>query len=51
MNDKEIKNTLAKIEDCMILTCEGCVMPEIINPLIDKIKELIDSENNSLKGK
>jgi hypothetical protein len=47
MNEQEIKNTLAKIESWMMMTCEGCSMPEVINPLIDKIKKLLDNETSS----
>jgi hypothetical protein len=47
MNEQEIKNTLEKIESWMMMTCEGCAMPEKINPLIDKIKKLLDSETSS----
>ncbi len=47
MNEQEIKNTLAKIESLMMMTCEGCSMPEMIKPLIDKIKKLLDSEIKS----
>jgi len=47
MNEQEIKNTLVKLESCMKMTCEGCGMPEIINPLIDEIKKLLNSETSS----
>lgn len=47
MNEQEIKNTLIKIESCMKMTCEGCSMPEIINPLIAEIKKLLNSESSS----
>jgi len=47
MNELEIKNTLAKIESLMMMTCEGCSMPEMIKPLIDKIKKLLDCEIKS----
>ena len=47
MNEQEIKNTLAKIESLMMMTCEGCSMPEMIKPLIDKIRKLLDSEIKS----
>ena len=47
MNEQEIKNTLAKLESWMMMTCEGCAMPEIINPLVDEIKKLLDSETSS----
>jgi|GEM_PF-4013663 len=40
-------NTLAKIESWMRMTCEGCAMNEKINPLIDDIKKILDSEASS----
>jgi hypothetical protein len=45
MNEKEIKNTLEQIKSWMMMTCEGCAMPEKINPLIDKIKKQLDTDN------
>jgi hypothetical protein len=47
MNEQEIKKTLAKIESYMMMTCEGCGMPKVINPLIDEIRKLLDSKINS----
>lgn len=47
MNELKIKNILAKIESWMMMTCEGCAMPEKLNPLIDEIKRLLDSEASS----
>lgn len=47
MNEQKIKNTLAKIERWMMMTCEGCAMNEKINPLLDEIKKLLDSEVSS----
>lgn len=44
MNEEAIKNTLAKIEAWMMMTCEGCSMPEVINPLINEIKKTLESE-------
>jgi len=47
MNEQKIMNTLAKIESWMRMTCEGCAMNEKINPLIDDIKKILDSEASS----
>ena len=47
MNEQAIRNVLAKIESCMMMTCEGCAMPKIIKPLIDEIKKQLDSKTNS----
>jgi len=47
MNEQEIKDVLAKIESWMMMTCEGCGMPKIINPLIDEIKKLLEDKSNS----
>ncbi|HWP96956.1 MAG TPA: hypothetical protein VN426_08895 [Syntrophomonadaceae bacterium] len=47
MNEQKIKNILTKIESWMMMTCEGCAMPEKLNPLIDEIKKLLDSEASS----
>lgn len=33
-----------KIESLMEMTCEGCAMPEKINPLIEELRKLLDSE-------
>ena len=44
MNEEKIKNILAKIESWMMMTCEGCAMPEKLNPLIDEIKKILYSE-------
>jgi hypothetical protein len=44
MNEEAIKNTLAKIETWMKMTCEGCSMPEVINPLIAEIKKLLEND-------
>jgi hypothetical protein len=47
MSEQEIKNMLAKIESCMMMTCEGCAMPKIINPLIKEISKLLDDKIKS----
>lgn len=47
MSEQEIKNMLAKIESCMMMTCEGCAMPKILKPLIDEIKKQLDAKINS----
>jgi len=51
MNEQEIKSTLAKMESCMMMTCEGCAMPEIMKPLINKLKKLLEGEAGSQTGK
>ncbi len=44
MNEEAIKISLAKIESWMKMTCEGCSMPEVINPLLNEIKKQLNSE-------
>jgi|GEM_PF-2559458 len=51
MNEQEIKSTLAKMESCLMMTCEGCAMPDMMKPLINKLKKLLESEANSQTGK
>lgn len=51
MNQQEIENVLVKIESCMKMTCDSCGMPEMLNPLIDKLKKMLDSETSSQAGK
>ncbi|MBC7076171.1 MAG: hypothetical protein H5T98_08960 [Syntrophomonadaceae bacterium] len=45
MDEQKIKKILAKIEEWMMMTCEGCALPEKLNPLLGQIKQIIDSEN------
>ena len=44
MNEEAIKKSLAKIESWMKMTCEGCSMPEVINPIINEIKKQLSTD-------
>ena len=41
MNEQQIGRILDKIQSWMMMTCEGCAMPEKLNPLIEEIRKLI----------
>lgn len=44
MDEEKIKKTLAKMEQWMMMTCEGCAMPEKLNPLIEELRKLLKDE-------
>jgi len=46
VDEQKIKKTLAKMEQWMMMTCEGCAMPEKLNPLIEELKQLLENEMN-----
>lgn len=46
MDEEKIKKILDKIEQWMMMTCEGCAMPEKLNPLIEELRRLLESEKN-----
>lgn len=47
MNEEKIMSILAKIESWMMMTCDGCAMPEKLNPLLEEIKKLLNNEASS----
>lgn len=47
VDEQKIKKTLAQMQQWMMMTCEGCAMPEKLNPLIDELRKLIENEMNS----
>lgn len=46
MDEVKIKKTLAKMEQWMMMTCDGCAMPEKLNPLIEELKKLLENETH-----
>ncbi|MEN6389588.1 MAG: hypothetical protein ABFD04_04180 [Syntrophomonas sp.] len=46
MDEEKIKKILDKIEQWMMMTCEGCAMPEKLNPLIEELRKLLENEMN-----
>jgi hypothetical protein len=50
MNEKEIRLKLNKIESWMMMTCESCVMPDKLLPLINDIRKLLDAEEKQKTG-
>ena len=47
MKKQQINKILDKMESWMKMTCEGCAMPEKLNPLIDEVRRLLDSGSDS----
>ena len=47
MKTQQINRILDKMESWMKMTCEGCAMPEKLNPLIAEIRKLLESGNNN----
>lgn len=44
MKEQDIQRVLTQIESWMMMTCDTCAMPEKIRPLLDKIRQLLESE-------
>ena len=44
MKEQDIQRILAQIESWIMMTCDTCAMPEKIRPLLDKIRQLLESE-------
>jgi hypothetical protein len=44
LKEQDIQRILAQIESWMMMTCESCAMPEKIKPLLEKIRQLLESE-------
>lgn len=47
MDEEKIKKALAKMEQWMMMTCEGCAMPEKLNPLIEELRKLLKNEDKA----
>jgi hypothetical protein len=46
LKEQDIRRILAQIESWMMMTCESCAMPEKIKPLLEKIRQLLESEDD-----
>jgi hypothetical protein len=46
MKEQEIEMILKQIESWMMMTCEGCAMPEKIKPLLAKIRKILERERD-----
>jgi hypothetical protein len=44
VKEQDIQRILTQIESWMMMTCATCAMPEKIKPLLDKIRQLLESE-------
>ena len=44
MKEKDIERVLVQIESWLMMTCESCAMPEKLRPLLEKIRQLLESE-------
>lgn len=47
MDEEKLKKALAKMEQWMMMTCEGCAMPDKLNPLIEEIRKLLEIEDKA----
>lgn len=46
MDEEKIHKILDRIEQWMMMTCEGCAMPEKLNPLIEELRKLLADNTN-----
>lgn len=51
MNEQQISKILDKMESWMKMTCEGCAMPEKLNPLIEEIRKLLNGSDKTTQEK
>jgi len=47
MKTQQINKILDKMESWMKMTCEGCAMPEKLNPLINEVRRLLNSGSDN----